>query len=167
MDAFSPQTLSTVSPEHESPKRRSSSRFLSKSVQRGLRQLKKDEHDQRVADLVKKNAIFYKRQKICESFTTFTIIFCFTRKLPNAPSNHATNFYMFSVLNLSGSLLRFWLLLHAWLQLDLSEPQHDEEGGGEGEADVQDWQVLGVVQVNKEQLSIPVPPVCIQVGAHG
>ena len=78
MDVFSPQTGSSLSPEHEDPKRRSSSRFLSKSVQRGLLQLKKDEHDQRVADLVKKNALFYKRQKICESFTTFTIIFCFT-----------------------------------------------------------------------------------------
>ena len=78
MEVLPPQTGSTLSPEHEDPKRRSSSRFLSKSVQRGLRQLKKDEHDQRVADLVKKNAIFYKRQKICESFTTFSIIFSFT-----------------------------------------------------------------------------------------
>ena len=70
----------SVSSELDSSKRRSSSRFLSKSVQRGLRQLKKDEHDLRVAHLVKKNATFYRRQKICETFTTFMIILIFTRK---------------------------------------------------------------------------------------
>ena len=62
----------------ESPKRKCSARLLSQSVQQTLRQLKKDEHDLRVAQLVQKNKSFYKKQKVCESFTTFTILVSFS-----------------------------------------------------------------------------------------
>ena len=62
----------------ESPKRKCSARLLSQSVQQTLRQLKKDEHDLRVAQLVQKNKSFYKKQKVCESFTTLTILVSFS-----------------------------------------------------------------------------------------
>ena len=71
---------SLVSITVESPKRRCSARLLSQSVQQTLRQLKKDEHDIRVAKLLKKNETFYRRQKVCESFTTFSILVSFSGK---------------------------------------------------------------------------------------
>jgi hypothetical protein len=69
---------SLVSLAMESPKRRCSARLLSQSVHQTLRQLQKDEHELRVAQLVKKNITFYKRQKVCESFTTFSILVSFS-----------------------------------------------------------------------------------------
>ena len=76
---MSPSTHSSlVSLAMESPKRRCSARLLSQSVQQTLRQLQKDEHEIRVAQLVKKNITFYKRQKVCESFTTFSILVSFS-----------------------------------------------------------------------------------------
>ena len=72
---FSPSThssLISLDMLRKSPK--------SRSVQQTLRQLKKDEHDIRVAKLLKKNETFYRRQKVCESFTTFSILVSFSGK---------------------------------------------------------------------------------------
>jgi hypothetical protein len=69
---------SLVSLAVEPTQRRCSARLLSQSVQQTLRQLQKDEHELRVAHLVKKNITFYKRQKVCESFTTFSILVSFS-----------------------------------------------------------------------------------------
>ena len=62
----------------ESPARRCSTRLLSKSVQQTLRQLQKEEHELRVANLVQKHRIFYRRQRVCESVTTFSILLVFS-----------------------------------------------------------------------------------------
>ena len=69
---------SLLSVTMESPKRKCSARLLSQSVQQTLRQLKKDEHNLRVAQLIRRNEKFYRRQKVCESFTTFSILLSFS-----------------------------------------------------------------------------------------
>ena len=76
--AVSSSHSSMVSLGLESPKRRCSTRLLSQSVQQTLRQMKREEHELRVANLVRKNKAFYKKQKVCESFTTFSILVSFS-----------------------------------------------------------------------------------------
>ena len=65
-------------PVQDSPDRRCSTRLLSASVHQTLKQLQKEQYEQRVAQLVHRNKIFYRRQRICESFTAFLILVSFT-----------------------------------------------------------------------------------------
>ena len=46
-------------------------------MRRGLRRLQKDDHNARVAQLIRNDRAFYRKQKIFETFATFLIIFCF------------------------------------------------------------------------------------------
>jgi hypothetical protein len=71
---------SQVSLTMESPKRRCSARLLSQSVHQTLEQLQKDEHDLKVTQLLKKSETYYKRQKVCETFITFSILVSFSGK---------------------------------------------------------------------------------------
>lgn len=52
--------------------------MLSQSVQQTLRQLQKDEHKARVAELIRRNAIFYRRQKLCETIFSSSILVSFS-----------------------------------------------------------------------------------------
>ena len=65
-------------PLSSAPQRRCSARLLSQSVHQTLKQLQREEHESRVAELVRKNRIFYRKQRICESFTAFAIIVSFS-----------------------------------------------------------------------------------------
>ena len=65
-------------PVQASPDRRCSTRLLSASVHQTLKQLQKEQYEQRVSQLVHRNKIFYRRQRICESFTAFLILVSFT-----------------------------------------------------------------------------------------
>ena len=58
--------------------RRCSARVLSMNLQHTLRQLRKEEHHARVANLLKRNAIFYKRQRFCECITMLSVLSMFT-----------------------------------------------------------------------------------------
>ena len=58
--------------------RRYSTRLLSQSVAQTLRQLKKDEHEFRVLELIKKNKRFYHRQAVCEIVFMLSAITSFT-----------------------------------------------------------------------------------------
>ena len=85
---FSPSThssLISLAMPPESPKRKCSARLLSQSVQQTLKKLKKDEHDLRVATLLQKDKAFYRKQKVCESFTTFSILVSFSGKYAVSP----------------------------------------------------------------------------------
>jgi len=67
------------SPALSSPgARRCSARLLSQSVQQTLRQLQKDEHKARVAELIHRNTIFYRRQKLCETVFSTSVLISFT-----------------------------------------------------------------------------------------
>lgn len=43
-----------------------------------LKQLQREQHEARVAALVARNRVFYRRQRCCESFTAFVIIVSFS-----------------------------------------------------------------------------------------
>ena len=58
--------------------RRCSTRMLSMNLQHTLRQLRKEEHNARVMALLKRNAIFYKRQRFCECITMLSVLCMFT-----------------------------------------------------------------------------------------
>ena len=69
----------TIDPEPASPdSRRCSARMLSMNLQHTLRQLRKEEHNSRVTSLLRRNAIFYKRQRCCECITMLSVLFTFT-----------------------------------------------------------------------------------------
>ena len=75
--------LNSVSNENElsspgSGSRRCSARVLSMNLQHTLRQLRKEEHHARVANLLKRNAMFYKRQRFCECITMLSVLSLFT-----------------------------------------------------------------------------------------
>ena len=46
-----------------------------------LKQLQREQHEARVAALVARNRVFYRRQRCCESFTAFVIIVSFSSTL--------------------------------------------------------------------------------------
>ena len=58
--------------------RRCSARMLSMNLQHTLRQLRKEEHNARVTSLLRRNAIFYKRQRCCECITMLSVLSMFT-----------------------------------------------------------------------------------------
>lgn len=63
---------------NNSGSRRCSTRMLSMNLQHTLRQLRKEEHNARVSALLKRNAIFYKRQRFCECITMLSVLSMFT-----------------------------------------------------------------------------------------
>ena len=133
----------------ESPRRRCSARLLTQSVQQTLRQLQKDEHELRVAQLVKKNITFYKRQKVCESFTTFSILVSFSGEYLDIISTRDISMLLFSILCLHCLVLWIPVLLHPQLPHSQHLPQPEHGGGGGGHPHVQGRQLLGVVQVRQ------------------
>ena len=48
------------------------------NLQHTLRQLRKEEHNARVLALLKRNAMFYKRQRFCECITMLSVLSMFT-----------------------------------------------------------------------------------------
>lgn len=67
-----------VSSSPGSGSRRCSARVLSMNLQHTLRQLRKEEHHARVTNLLKRNAMFYKRQRFCECITMLSVLSMFT-----------------------------------------------------------------------------------------
>ena len=49
-------------------------------IRRGLKQLQKDDQAARVKELKRKQLQFYKKQKVCETLTTISIISSFSSK---------------------------------------------------------------------------------------
>ena len=148
-----PMTNSTqsslVSLAVEPTQRRCSARLLSKSVQQTLRQLQKDEHELRVAQLVKKNITFYKRQKVCESFTTFSILVSFSGEYIVNNLKEIYILWLFSILCLHCIVLWIPVLPHPQLPHSQHLPQPGRDGGGGGHPHMQGRQLLGVVQVRQ------------------
>ena len=147
---MSPSTNSSlVSLVMESPKRRCSARLLSQKVQQTLKQLQKDEHEIRVAQLVKKNIIFYKRQKVCEFFTTFSILVSFSGEYIVNNLKEIYILWLFSILCLHCIVLWIPVLPHPQLPHSQHLPQPGRDGGGGGHPHMQGRQLLGVVQVRQ------------------
>ena len=67
-----------VSSSPGSGSRRCLARVLSMNLQHTLRQLRKEEHHARVTNLLKRNAMFYKRQRFCECITMLSVLSLFT-----------------------------------------------------------------------------------------
>ena len=145
---MTPSTHSSlVSLAVESPKRRCSARLLSQSVQQTLRQLQKDEHEIRVAQLVKKNI---------KSLSVFHHIFhlgVFFRWISWHYYLWDISMLLFSILCLHCLVLWIPVLPHPQLPHSQHLPQPEHEGGWGGHPHVQGWQLLGVVQVWKISLS--------------
>ena len=146
-----PMTNSTqsslVSLAVEPTQRRCSARLLSQSVHQTLRQLQKDEHEIRVAQLVKKNQTFYKQQKVCESFSTFSILVSFSGECLDNIYKIEMSMYLVSILCLHCLVLWFSVLPHPQLPLSQHLLQPGHGGGGGGHPHVHSRQPLGVVQV--------------------
>ena len=65
-------------PDDSPDSRRCSARMISMNLQHTLRQLRKEEHNARVTSLLRRNAIFYKRQRCCECVTMLSVLLIFT-----------------------------------------------------------------------------------------